>query len=62
MIGRTAIFKVFTCEGMGVEFISLVVGPDRQAGSNKTKPSKIIEIRLFIAEMILSLRFDTLQL
>lgn len=60
MIGRTAIFKVFTCEGMGVEFISLVVGPGMQAGSNKTRPRKIVEIRLFIAEVILSLWFNTL--
>jgi hypothetical protein len=59
MIGRTAIFNVFTCEDICVE---LVVGPGMQAGSNKTRPSKIIEIRLFIAEVILSLWFDTLQL
>jgi hypothetical protein len=62
MIGRTAIFKVSTCEGAFVELISLVAGPAMQAGSSKTRPSKMIEIRLFIAEVTLSFWFNTLQL
>ena len=62
MIGRTAIFKVTFSEGMGVKFFSLVISPGMQAVSNKTRPSRIIKIRLFIAEAILSLWFNTPEL